>query len=307
MAMLATGLVLCTQARAQTVPDPAAEAQPGRPLAAVNGTTLRCPPPPVQSAEQRAAQFETRPRDLDEMSKMAKAFMDPTNPAGAPFRKRQEEQRATDWPFLCRYREANAALKESGKPVSVVFMGDSITEGWIGAHPDFFARHGYVDRGISGQSSSQMVARFQADVIALRPRVVHIMTGTNDIGGATGPITEDEFVGNVSAMIDLAKANGIEVVLASIPPMSRLLPRPEFDVRPVVVQLNRRLRALAAARGVTYVDYYTPLVDASGAFDPHFANDGVHPTRAGYSVMEPLAEKALERAVGEWRPRRRLR
>jgi len=269
---------------------------------AVNDTVIQCPPIAARPAERLAAQFETRPLDLVELSAMAHRFMDPNNPAGDEFRERQAQQRATDWPFLCRYRDANAALKESGERPSVVFMGDSITEGWVEAHTEFFGRHGYVGRGISGQSSSQMVARFYADVVSLEPRVVHIMTGTNDIGGATGPVTEDEFVGSVSAMIDMAQANDIEVVLASIPPMSRLLPRPEFNVRPMVLSLNRRLMDLAADRGVTYVDYYTPLADADGAFDPQYANDGVHPTWVGYGVMEPLAERALSAALERRRP-----
>jgi lysophospholipase L1-like esterase len=250
-----------------------------------------------RSAEQQAAQFDTRPRDLDQMSVMAKQFMDGDSPAAVAFRKAQAEQRASDWAFLCRYRDANAAILASGERPDAVFMGDSITEGWIEAHPGFFAKHHYVDRGVSGQSSPQMLVRFIEDVVALRPRVVHLMAGTNDIGGATGAITMDEFIANITAMIDIAQAHGIKVVLAGIPPMSRLLPRPEFDVRPVVKTMNARLEQLARRRGVVWVNYYSPLVDPSGAFDPRLANDGVHPTRAGYSVMEPLAESAIEKAL----------
>ncbi|WP_269714774.1 GDSL-type esterase/lipase family protein [Caulobacter sp. NIBR2454] len=265
---------------------------------AVNDTVIRCAATPPRSAEQLAAQFETRPRDLDEMSAMARRFMDPKSdsPAAVAFRARQAEQRASDWAYLCRYRDANAALKQGGQRPRVVFMGDSITEGWIEANRDFF-QTGYVDRGISGQSSTQMVARFYHDVVALRPRVVHIMAGTNDIGGATGAITEDEYVYNIKAMIDLAQANDIKVVLAALPPMSRLLPRPEFDVRPMVRTLNGRLRRLADEEGVIFVDYFTPLADPQGGFDPRYANDGVHPTRAGYAVMEPLAKAALDEAL----------
>jgi len=274
-----------------------AEPEPGRVFPAVNGTDIQCPATIPPSAEQQAAQFDTAPRDLDAMSAMAKRFADPNDPIAAEFRAKQAEQRATDWPFLCRYRDANAALEATGQRPDVVFMGDSITEGWINADPAFFARHDFVDRGISGQSSPQMVARFYQDVVALHPRVVHIMTGTNDIGGATGPITEDEYVGYVRAMIDIARANGIAVVLASMPPMSRLLPRPDFDVRPKVRSMNRRLEQLATDYGVPFVDYYAPLADKTGAFDPHYANDGVHPTRAGYAVMEPLALQAITKAL----------
>jgi lysophospholipase L1-like esterase len=275
---------------------PAGQPVLGRAYPAINGTTIRCPIPVPPPAEQQVRQFDTQPQDLDKLSKFVEQFTDPDNPAGAEFRKAQAEQRANDWPFLCRYRDANATLKASGKRPTVVFMGDSITEGWIYADPQFFARHGYVDRGISGQSSSQMVARFENDVVSLHPRVVHIMTGTNDIGGATGPITEDESIDNVRAMLDMARANGIRVVLAAIPPMSRLLPRPEFNLRPVVRSLNARLRQLAAERGIIFVDYYTPLAMTDGAFDPRYANDGVHPTRVGYAIMEPLAENALAEA-----------
>jgi lysophospholipase L1-like esterase len=300
MMTIAAALLGATPALAQTVP--AQQPALGRPFPAVNGTTIRCPLPVPPSAEQQASQFDTRPRDLDEMSAMAKRFTDPNDPLGAGFRKMQAEQRATDWPFLCRYRDANAALKDAGRRPDVVFMGDSITEGWINADPQFFARNNYVDRGINGQSSSQMVARFYADVVTLRPGVVHILTGTNDIGGATGPVTEDESINNVRAMIDMAQANGIGVVLGGIPPMSRLLPRPDFNLRPVVRSLNRRLQALAVERKVPFVDYYTPFADREGAFDPRYANDGVHPTRAGYAVMEPLAQAALAPALKQ--PRR---
>lgn len=288
-----TSLAAPTTAPAQVAPSP----RLGEAFAAINGTTIRCPLPVPPTAQAQADQFETRPRDLDEMSAMAQRFMDPTSALGADFRKARAEQQATDWPFLCRYRDANAALMRSGRSPHVVFMGDSITEGWINADPAFFTSHNYVDRGISGQSSSQMVARFYHDVVALRPRVVHIMTGTNDIGGATGPVTEAESINNVRAMLDMAQANGITVVLASIPPMSRLLPRPDFNLRPVVRSLNARLKALAAERQIAFVDYYTPFAQPDGAFDPRFANDGVHPTRAGYAVMEQLAQRALSTAL----------
>lgn len=275
----------------------AADQPTGREFAAVNGTVIRCPLPVPPSAEQQAAQFETRPRDLDEMSAQAARFFDPDNPAGAEFRANQAEQRATDWPFLCRYRDANAELAEAGAQPAVVFMGDSITEGWTMADPEFFTEAAASGRGVSGQSSSQMVARFQQDVVALGPQVVHIMTGTNDIGGATGPITEEEYVRNVRAMLDMAKANDIAVVLAAIPPMSRLLPRPDFDVRPVVRRLNERLAELAAEYGIAFADYYTVLAAPDGSLDPQFGNDGVHPTRAGYAVMKPLAQAAIAQSL----------
>jgi len=280
-----------------TAPARAQDAPMGRQFPSVNGTTIQCPLPVPRDAATLANQFETRPRDLDELSRGAAAFFNSDSEVGAAFRARRNEQFATDWPLLCRYRDANADLLESGVRPRVVFTGDSITEGWNEAEPAFFAENGYVSRGISGQSSPQILARFYHDVVALRPQAVHIMTGTNDIGGATGPITEDEYVATVSAMIDLAQANDIAVILASIPPMSRLLPRPEFDTRPVVVALNLRLAELARAKEVVLVDYFTPLRAADNSFDPAYANDGVHPTRAGYAVMAELAQQAVHNAL----------
>ena len=293
--MLAAGLA------ASTVPalaqEPASAAAMGREYAAVNGTTIQCPLPVPRSPEALAAQFDTSPRDLDALSRGAAAFFNSDSAAGAAFRAARAEQFANDWPLRCRYRDANADLIERGVRPRVVFMGDSITEGWVEADPAFFSDNGFVGRGISGQSSPQMLARFWQDVVALRPQAVHIMTGTNDIGGATGPITEDEYIGTVTAMIDIAQANGITVILAAMPPMSRLLPRPDFDTRPVVPALNARLAQLAQERGATFVDYFTPLKAPDDAFDPAYANDGVHPTRAGYAAMEELAERAVRAAL----------
>jgi lysophospholipase L1-like esterase len=289
---------LCLSAAPLAAQEVAAPAM-GRTFAAVNGTRIQCPLPVPRDPETIANQFEHRPRDLDEMSRMAAALFDGDNPLASDFRARRAEQFATDWPFRCRYRDANADVLARGVRPRAVFMGDSITEGWMEADPAFFAENGFVGRGISGQSSPQMLARFYHDVVALRPQAVHIMTGTNDIGGATGPITEDEYLGTVSAMIDLAQANGIRVVLAAMPPMSRLLPRPDFDTRPVVPALNARLVELAAAKGVVFVDYFTPLAAPDNSFDPNYANDGVHPTRAGYAVMEPLARAAIGAVLGE--------
>lgn len=295
IAIIAAAMSLgAVPAGAQNAPD---QPQPGRALAAVNGTTIQCPLPVPRDPAVLAAQFETRPRDLDELSRGAAAFFNSDSEAGAAFRAMRAEQFATDWPFLCRYRDANADLVASGVRPRAVFTGDSITEGWNEASPEFFAANGFVSRGISGQSSPQILARFQHDVIALKPLAVHIMAGTNDIGGATGPITEDEYIRTVAAMIDLARANDIAVVLAAIPPMSRLLPRPDFDTRPVVAALNARLADLALTKDVAFVDYFTPLRTPDNAFNPAFANDGVHPTHAGYAVMEPMAADAVNRAL----------
>lgn len=285
-ALSATLLFTGTPASAQSVP-----------MQSVNGTVFRCPPIDTPSAKQLSDWLETRPLDLEALSARVKTMMGPGNPAGEAFRAKQAAQRESDWAFLCRYRADNAAVKASGKRPAVVFMGDSITERWAQGEPAWFAQDDYVGRGISGQSSSQMVVRFAHDVVALKPRVVHLMAGTNDIGGATGPLTEDEYLANMGAMLDLARANNIKVVLGGLPPMSRLLPRPEFDVRPWVRRLNARLKLLAAERGALFVDYYTPMALANGDFDPRYANDGVHPTRAGYAIMKPLAHRAIAEAL----------
>lgn len=296
-------LALCLTAAVPTQALATDEAVPmGREFAAVNGTTIQCPLPVLPSAEEHAAQFETRPRDLDELSRQVVAIFQSDSEIGEAFRKQQAAQFANDWPFRCRYRDANADLIASGERPRAVFMGDSITEGWINADPAFFADNGYVDRGISGQSSPQMLARFYDDVVALKPQVVHIMAGTNDIGGATGPITEAEYLGTIRAMIDIAQANGISVVLGAMPPMSRLLPRPDFDTRPVVQELNAALAQVAQEKGVPLIDYFTPLAQPDGAFDPAYANDGVHPTRVGYGIMEPLARAAIDTALEQRQP-----
>jgi lysophospholipase L1-like esterase len=201
---------------------------------------------------------------------------------------------ANDWASLCRYRDENRGLPRSGRP-RVVFMGDSITELWKAYDPSFFAR-GALDRGISGQTTPQMVVRFYQDVVSLRPRVVHIMAGTNDVAANTGPTSDDQFKNNITAMADLARANGIKVVLASIPPTKRFSWRPELRPAGKIRELNAWLRTFAASRGATYVDYYAVLADAEGGLKPEYSPDGVHPATAGYAVMRAQAERALAEA-----------
>jgi lysophospholipase L1-like esterase len=199
------------------------------------------------------------------------------------------ELRRRDWAELCRYRAANAAL--SGPPTAV-FIGDSITDFWAVAQPDFFSG-GIVDRGVSGQTTPQMLVRFRNDVIALRPKVVHIMAGTNDVAGNTGPTTEADFEGVIQSMVELAKAHQIEVVLASIPPTGGFGWRPEMKPAGEILRLNAWLKTYAAQQGLRYVDYHGALASADGAFRPDLSNDGVHPNMKGYAVMRRLAELAL--------------
>ena len=216
--------------------------------------------------------------------------------AGAAERSAVEAwQRANDWADLCRYRQANAQARFAGG-VRVVFIGDSITELWQAADPELFTR-GVLDRGVSGQTSPQVLLRFSADVIALKPRVVHILVGTNDIAGNTGPSAPEDFKANLRAMVDLAQAHRIRVVLASITPAGVISWRPQVDARARIAELNGWLRGFARERGAQYVDYHAALAAADGTLDKTLTHDGVHPTRAGYAAMRPLAEAALQRAL----------
>lgn len=204
-------------------------------------------------------------------------------------------RKAGDWANLCRYKAANAAL--SGKPrPQTIFLGDSITENWGAGDPALFT-DGVLDRGISGQTTSQILLRVYSDVVALHPAVVHIMAGTNDVAHNTGPISDEDILGNIRAMIDVAQANGVRVVLASIPPMDKVSWNPRItDSGPRIARLNAELRQLAAARGVVFVDYYDLLKNADGGMRPELANDGVHPNRDGYALMRPLTLRALDAA-----------
>ena len=202
------------------------------------------------------------------------------------------KQQVRDWPNLCKYRAENSAVLKRGIRPQVVFLGDSITEFWKRADPALF-NDTVLDRGISGQTTPQILLRFYPDVVALHPRVVHILAGTNDIAANTGAESDDTIVDNIRAMIDLAKANGIKVVLASITPTGAAnRDRPGERI----AALNVRLRALAAERGAIFVDYYPKLTKEPGILDPALANDGLHPNRAGYAVMRPLTDAALARA-----------
>ena len=215
----------------------------------------------------------------------------------AAYRASQAEAQTRDWPNLCFYKSDNARL--AAGPVSarqVVFMGDSITQGWGLADAAFFAG-GWVNRGISGQTTPQMLARFQADVVALKPRVVHIMAGTNDVAGNTGPTSVADIQNNVIAMVTLAKANRIGVVLASIPPAKVFSWAPALTPADQIRGLNAWLKAYAAREGLTYVDYAAAMATPDGAMKPELTFDGVHPNAAGYAVMAPLARAGLTRAL----------
>lgn len=209
------------------------------------------------------------------------------------------QQRLADWPELQRYRDSNAQLPTAvpGQP-RVVFFGDSITEGWgREGSAGFFPGKGWLNRGISGQTTAQMLVRFPQDVLALKPQVVVILAGTNDIAGNTGPSTQAMIEDNLHAMVDLARAHGIAVVLASVLPVSDYPWLPGTAPAPKVRALNTALKRYADAQQLVYLDYYTPMANAAGGLDPQLADDGVHPTAKGYAVMAPLAEAAVTRAL----------
>lgn len=200
--------------------------------------------------------------------------------------------RQYDWAWECRFAEADKQLAPTPR---VVFIGDSITENWVGLAPSLFVGDA-VGHGISGQTSPQILVRFYQDVVRLRPRVVHIMIGTNDLAGLTGPVSPEMYTNHVAAMVDLARANGIAVVLGSILPAAKFPWKPQLSPAAQVVALNTWLMDFAKARGAVYADYHTALVNAQGGIDPDFAPDGIHPNAKGYAVMEPIAKAAIAEA-----------
>ena len=208
----------------------------------------------------------------------------------------QREQAALDWANLCRYRADNQAVKAAPRP-AVVYLGDSITENWQLADPDMFSAS-VLDRGISGQTSPQMLLRFYQDVVSLHPQVLHLMAGTNDIAGNTGPTAPGDYEHNISAMLDIAAAHQIRVVLAAIPPC-RDLPWSGIDPRAHIERLNAWLAGEAQRRHLVFVNYGSVLAVAEGGMNEAYSNDGVHPNRAGYARMRPLAQAAVKRALKE--------
>ncbi len=197
-----------------------------------------------------------------------------------------------DWAQLKRYRQANADLK---KPPQVVFYGDSITDGWDLAR--YFPGENYANRGISGQTTPQMLVRFQQDVVHLKPQLVVILAGTNDIAGNTGPATPEMIEDNFRSMLAVARANGIRVAIASVLPADHYSWRPGVQPAEAIRTLNGRLKALCEREKLVYLDYYGALANARGGLDPKLAADGVHPTPEGYAVMAPLAKAAVARAL----------
>lgn len=195
-----------------------------------------------------------------------------------------------------RYADANKEVK--GQEIKVVFIGNSITEGWVRKHPDFFTSNGYVGRGIGGQTSPQLLLRFRQDVVDLNPRAVIINIGTNDIAENTGKYNPLLTIDNIKSMADIAKANGIKVILSAVLPVGEYPWRKEIQNVPQTIDaLNKEIKAFADANGFAYIDYNTPMRQPGGAMIEEYAKDGVHPTEAGYNVMEELAVKVINEVL----------
>ncbi|RKD90335.1 SGNH/GDSL hydrolase family protein [Mangrovibacterium diazotrophicum] len=206
---------------------------------------------------------------------------------------------AQDWANLQRYEEQNTQLAKPAEGESrVVFMGNSITEGWIRNCPEFFSDNGYISRGISGQTTPQMLLRFRADVINLQPEVVVIMAGTNDVAGNTGPSTNEMIMNNLISMAELARANNIRVIFCSVLPANRFSWRPELKPADQIIQLDSLIENYASANGIPYVDFYSKMVDSEKGLKTEYSKDGVHPLKAGYEeVMNPMIREAIEKLL----------
>lgn len=213
--------------------------------------------------------------------------------------KADEARIKMDWPNLNRFRDENAKVGSPAVGESrVVFMGNSITEGWSRMDPDFFSRRPFINRGISGQTTPQMLIRFKQDVVHLQPKVVVINAGINDIAGNTGISTLEMIEDNLSSMCEIARANGITVILASVLPAYDFPWRKGLQPAEKVVALNQWMKEYAEKNGHIYLDYFTPMADERHGLKADLTYDGVHPNLAGYKVMEPLVEKAIARVLG---------
>lgn len=218
--------------------------------------------------------------------------------AAPPATSPEELRLRNDWPFLQRYAAENAVDRDlPPERRRVVFMGDSITQGWRDAHPAFFTDNGFLGRGISGQVTAQMLVRFWPDVVALKPAAVHILAGINDIAQNAGPYDLAATQANLQAMTTLAQANGVAVILATVTPAAEFPWRPGLGPAAKIRALNAWLKVYAAERGAVLADYTAVLDDGAGGMKPGLAYDGVHPTREGYAIMEPVTLAAITSAL----------
>jgi len=204
-----------------------------------------------------------------------------------------------DWSNLNRFKEENSKITvlDFKHQNRVVFMGNSITEGWINKRPDFFYEKKYINRGISGQTTGQMLVRFRQDVIDLKPIAVVILAGINDIAQNTGPYSLEATSGNIFSMCELAKQNGIKVIICSVLPASEFPWRPGLEPAQKVLQLNSVLKLYAEKSKFLYVDYFSAMVNEKMGLKKELGSDGVHPNEAGYEIMEPILEKIISKAL----------
>jgi len=203
-----------------------------------------------------------------------------------------------DWPNLGRYKEENLKI---GLPTTdenrVVFMGNSITEGWAQLSSNFFTDNHYVNRGISGQTTPQMLVRFRPDVVNLKPKVVVILAGTNDIAGNTGPSTLEMIEDNIASMVEIAKSNNIKIVLCSVLPVYDYPWKPGLEPSQKIIDLNKWIKEYSIKNEIIYVDYFTPMADQRNGLKKEYSEDGVHPNKAGYKIMESIVIQAIKETL----------
>ncbi len=199
-----------------------------------------------------------------------------------------------DWPYLAKYREENTTLPAPKMDENrVVFIGDSITEFWSNLYPDFFDGKTYINRGISGQTTPQMLLRFRADVINLKPKIVVILAGGNDIAGNTGVADTEMIMNNLISMVELAKVHQIQVILCTVLPANFFYWNPKEEPAERIIELNSALKNYTFSNKIPFVDYYSAMVDDEKGLKTIFSKDRVHPNKAGYQIMSPLIEKAI--------------
>ena len=255
-------------------------------------------PAPTQVAPAQATPTQAAP------AQAAQAATPALSPSGHPLNDywiAHDNQLLNDFGWLARFKEADLAL---GPPAAgekrVVFMGDSITQGWmIEGAEGYFPGKPYINRGISGQTTPQMLVRFRQDVIGLRPKVVVILAGINDIAGNTGPETLEQIEDNLTSMAELATANHIRVVLCSVMPAFDFPWRPGLTPAEKVVALNAWIKGYALEKGYVYVDYHSAMKDERDGLPATLSKDGVHPLPAGYAMMTPLVEAGIEKALAQ--------
>ena len=210
------------------------------------------------------------------------------------------ELNAQDWPNLNKYKSQNKQLKSSkNKENRVVFMGNSITELWLNIHPEFFNDKNYINRGISGQTTPQMLIRFRQDVIDLSPLIVVILAGINDIAENTGPSSIEMIENNIISMVELAKCNNIQVILCSVLPAEKFPWSRKINPAEIVVNLNQKIKDYAKKNNIIYVDYFSEMANKNNGMKEGLANDGIHPNKSGYLIMEPLLEKAINQLIND--------